>query len=178
MQTKKSLLLVALCILHFLAQAQSDYKSALGIRLTTHIPYDVLAASYKNFLGDHGALEFNFGFGGRNMYIPGSGGRSGYSPGVSFSGSYQYHEDIYTPTHENLRWFAGGGMVVFNIFSKNNFYEGFGTGLFATGGIDYTFKSVPVNLTADWRPTVFIASPSAFPGINIGTIGIAARYTL
>lgn len=175
--TKKLLLLVALALFQPAARAQSDYKNAFGIRLTTHIPYDVLAASYKNFLGDHGALEFNLGFGGRNIYVPNSGGRSSYSPGISFSGSYQFHEDIFTPTDENLRWFAGGGIVVFNIFSKNNFYEGFGAGLFGTGGIDYKFKNVPVNLTADWRPTIFISSPSAFAPVNIGTIGIAARYT-
>lgn len=177
MKMKKLFVLVACILFQLSAYAQSDYKSAIGLRFTTYIAYDVAALSYKNFLSDHGALEFNFGFGGRNMYVPNSGGKTSFSPGVSLTGSYQYHVDIETPTNENLRWFAGGGLSIFNIFSKNNYYEGFGAGVFATGGIDYKFKEAPINLTADWRPTVFISSPSSFAPLQIGTLGIAARYT-
>lgn len=177
MRKNKGILFVALFFCHTAANAQNGYKAAIGFRLSSHITYDVLAVSYKNFLSTHGALEFNFGFGGRNMYVPNSGGRTSYSPGISITGAYQYHENIYTDGDENLCWFAGGGLSVFNIFSKNNFYEGFGSGLFGTLGIDYKFKTAPINLSADWRPTVFIASPSSFAPLNIGAFGIAARYT-
>ena len=174
---KKITIIVAFLCSQILVNAQSDYEKAFGVRLTSNITYDVIAASYKIFLASPSALEFNFGFGGRNVYVPKSGGKSSYSPGISISASYQYHEDIYTPSDQNLRWFAGGGLVIFNTFSKNNFYEGFGTGMFGTAGIDYKFQNSPINLTADWRPTVFLAAPSQFAPLQLGTLGIAARYT-
>ncbi|HMR84468.1 MAG TPA: hypothetical protein PKE30_15100 [Niabella sp.] len=177
MKTNKIFLLVAFTFSQLIINAQSDYKQAIGIRLNAHVAYDVLAASYKNFLSDHGALEFNLGFGGKNMYVPNSGGQTSFSPGISITGAYQYHELIETPTNESLRWFAGGGLTIFNIFSKNDFYEGFGAGVFGTAGIDYKFKDSPINLTADWRPTVFLSAPSSFAPLQIGTLGIAARYT-
>lgn len=173
----KLLFPVAWIFLAFNASAQSDYKNAIGLRFNSHITYDVIALSYKNFLSDHGALEVNVGFGGRNMYIPGAKGKTSFSPGISITGAYQYHVDIETETNENLRWFAGGGLTIFNISSKNTSYAGFGAGLFATGGIDYKFKKSPINLTADWRPTVFISSPSSFVPLQIGTLGVAVRYT-
>lgn len=174
---KKIILSVACIVIFYCAHSQSDYKRAIGGRLTSHFRYDAVALSYKNFITDNGAFEFNLGFGGRNIYVPNSGGKTSFSPGVSVSGSYQYHVDIFTPTDENLRWFAGGGLTMFNVMSKNNAYEGFGAGLFGTAGIDYTFKNSPVNLTADWRPTFFLAAPSAYPPLDIGTLGVAVRYT-
>lgn len=177
MKMKKTLLPVALFLLltNFLC-AQNGYKNAVGVRFNTYIGYDVLALSYKSFLANHDALEFNLGFGGRNMYVPGTSGQS-FSPGISLAGAYQYHVDIETATNEHLRWFAGGGLILFHIFSKNNFYEGFGAGLFGTCGIDYKFKNTPLNLTTDWRPTVYLSAPDSFSPLQIGTLGVAVRYT-
>jgi len=177
MKTNRIFLLVAFIFVQLTTNAQANYKNAIGARLSTYTPYDAVAVSYKNFLSDHGAVEFDFGFGGKNMIIPNSAGKKSYSPGISLTGSYQYHSKIETPTNEGLSWFGGGGLTLFNIFSKNDLYGGFGSGLFATAGIDYKFKAVPVNLTADWRPTVFVSSPDWFPPLQFGTVGISARYT-
>lgn len=169
--------MVAFVCSQFVLHAQSDYKSALGIRATTHITFDMVSLSYKTFLSDHNAIEINAGYGGRNMSIPMTGGRTAYSPAISLSGSYQYHEDIYTATDEHLRWFAGAGLNFFNIFSEHQNYKGFGTALFGTAGLDYKFKAAPVNLSFDWRPSIYVISPSEFLPIQIGTIGLSARYT-
>jgi len=63
-------ILVAFICLPFFMMAQTGYKQAIGIRLNTHTTYDVIAASYKNFPSEKSALEFNLGFGGRNIYVP------------------------------------------------------------------------------------------------------------
>lgn len=173
----KRLLVVALLCCQFLVNGQSGYNQAVGLRLSSHTTFDVVAFSYKNFISDHSAMEFNLGYGGKNYILPNSGGTTSYSPAFSISGSYQYHELIETNTAENLHWFAGAGLNFFNIFSKNNAYNGFGTGIFGTAGIDYKFKTSPINVTADWRPTVYISTPSAFLPLQIGTLGLAVRYT-
>ncbi len=177
MKTKLIVLFVALIVFQFSINAQVAYKQAVGMRLTSYVSYDFVAFSYKNFIAEKSAVEFNFGYGGRNIFLPNSGGKTTYSPGISLTGSYQYHELIETPTNENLHWFAGGGLSFFNIFSKNTTYKGFGTGLFGIVGIDYKFKNSPINVSADWRPTVFVSAPAYFAPIQIGTLGLAARYT-
>lgn len=174
---EKLVLVVALLYCQFLVNAQSGYKQAVGLRLTSHTTFDLVSLSYKSFVSDHSALEFNLGYGGKNYIVPNTGGTTSYSPGYSISGSYQYHELIETPSNENLHWFAGGGLNFFNISSKNKGYNGFGTGIFGTAGIDYKFKTSPINVTADWRPTIYLSTPSAFLPIQIGTLGIAVRYT-
>jgi hypothetical protein len=174
---KKLVGVVALLCCQFFVNAQSGYKQAIGLRLTSHTTFDLISVSYKSFVSDHSALEFNLGYGGKNYIVPNTGGTTSYSPGYSVSGSYQYHELIETPSNENLHWFAGGGLNFFNISSKNKGYNGFGTGIFGTAGIDYKFKTSPVNVTADWRPTIYLSTPSAFLPIQIGTLGLAVRYT-
>ena len=178
MNLKRNLLLAALILCYVVGFAQNGYKHAAGLRLTTYVTYDFVAFSYKNFIAEKSALEFNFGYGGRNVFLPNSGGKTTYSPGISLTGSYQYHELIETPGNENLHWFAGGGLTFFNLFSKNSAYEGLGAGLFGTAGIDYKFKATPINVSVDWRPTVFLSLPAFFNSpIQIGTLGVAARYT-
>ncbi len=49
--------------------AQSNYKQAIGVRLSPASNYDVFAASYKMFLAEQPALEFNLGVGGTGMLI-------------------------------------------------------------------------------------------------------------
>ncbi len=45
--------------------SQSEYKSAIGARLAPESYYDLFAFSYKTFVTDAGALEFNAGGGSR-----------------------------------------------------------------------------------------------------------------
>ena len=148
--------------------AQSDYKSAVGVRLGSTY-YDVLSFSYKSFIiGDRGALEFNAGFGARN-YVHDNAFT------ISAALTYQHHFDI-KPV-EGLRWFVGGGLTIYNSFSKYHDYEGFGFGIYPTGGVDYKFRGIPLNVSADVRPTVHVTGPGYYNSFY-GNFGIAARYTL
>jgi hypothetical protein len=149
--------------------AQSTYKSAIGGRLATGY-YDLFSASYKFYLGDSPeALEFNLGF-------------KPYSAGynwVNFSTavSYQYHFDIQPAP--GLKWFIGGGLQAYNSFSSNPAYSGFGLSIFPTGGLDYKFSEIPLNLSFDFRPNIQLIKPyDYYDNFQFAVFGISARYTL
>lgn len=166
------LLLVSASLFSISASAQggSDYKSAIGGRFGSTY-YDVFSFSYKAFITEPGALEFNAGFGGRRY--------DGYNTGtISAAITYQHHFDIKPVA--GLRWFVGGGLVVANSFGdyydRNDYKDKrFGLGFYPTGGIDYKFNNIPLNLTADVRPTIFAVTQR---NSVHGNAGIAVRYTL
>jgi hypothetical protein len=150
--------------------AQSDYKSAIGVRLGSEY-WDLISASFKTFIIPKGAIELNAGFGSRARYDNNAGT-------ISFSASYQHHFDIKPVA--GLKWFVGGGATVYNSFYKNrnnelHDYKGFGFGLFPTGGVDYKFAKIPLNVSADVRPTFKVAGPAGYNSVY-PSVGIAARY--
>lgn len=169
---KKVTLVVAFVAAFGIVSAQSTYKQAVGVRVSAHQEYAAVAASYKVFVTEPGAIELNLGVGNR-LY----GGNNGdkRAPGVSFSGVYQHHFDI-KPV-EGLRWYIGGGAVAFNSKSSYERYDGFGFGVFPTGGVDYKFVKIPLNLSADFRPTFHIAAPTGYRNFHAHDVGFAARFT-
>ena len=160
-----------LMVFSFVATAQDDYKNAIGLRLATpESYYNIFSFSYKTFISNAGALELNAGGGSKGYGLTGDR----YHPfGLSVSGTYQYHFDI--PV-SGLRWFVGGGAVMYNSFSGKNNFRGFGFGIYPTGGIDYKFHLIPLNLTADDRPTIFLTSPDYYDSFHAYDFGISARY--
>jgi hypothetical protein len=147
---------------------QSTYQSAIGARIGDGYA-DLFSASYKTFVSDQGAIELNLGF--RSYGVP------HYNwVDLSFSASYQYHFNI--EAVEGLKWFIGGGLTAFNSFSSYSNYSGPGLGIFPTGGADYKFANIPLDLSADLRPTLAIIKPySYYNTFYPGNIGISARYT-
>ncbi len=168
----KKLLVILICVMSIgIAKSQSTYKSAIGGRLGTTY-YDLISASFKTFVTTNGALELNAGFGARNYdYAYDS---KANTSAISAAISYQQHFDI-KPV-EGLRWFVGGGGTIFNTFSNHDSYEGFGFGLFPVGGADYKFAKIPLNLSADIRPTFHLTGPDYYNSFY-ANFGIAARYT-
>lgn len=172
---KKVTLVVAFLATFGIVKAQSDYKQAIGARVSpTHQEYELFAGSYKFFVTEPGAIELNLGFGGKKYPVPGESNEKN-APGISFSGTYQHHFDI-KPV-DGLRWFIGGGGVLFNIASKHDRYKGFGAGVYPTGGVDYKFRGIPLNVTADVRPTFYVTSPDNYGSFHGQAVGLAARYT-
>lgn len=154
------------------ANAQDgDYKNGIGLRAGGGY-YDLIAASYKTFLTEAGAIELNLGFRPYTYsYI------SSYNwVNLSLSASYQHHFPI--GSVEGLRWFVGAGATAFNTFSSYDAYRGFGLGVFPTGGVDYKFGNIPLNVSADIRPTLSIVSPYSFyRRFYGGNGGVSVRYT-
>ena len=152
--------LVVCCV--FAAQAQSEYKSAIGLRLGYP-----LSVSYKQFISDPGAIEVFAGF--RNY--------SGYG-WFNVGGLYEHHSAI--TSVEGLKWYVGGGA---NLFFWN-FDKGFNNdgaantsiGLMGALGLDYKFANAPFNLSVDWLPTLFVNGYGS--GFGPGYGALSARYTL
>jgi hypothetical protein len=148
--------------------SQSDYDKAIGIRISESY-YDIASVSYKFFVSDQGAFELNGGFGAKSYSL---GGVFRLTAAIT----YQHHFNI--GTVPGLRWFIGGGVVANHSFSDHSGYRGFAVGLYPNGGVDYKFPKIPLNVSADYRPTLFLGRQSQddlFYGTNFG---VAARYTI
>jgi hypothetical protein len=162
-------LLSIACFTALCGFSQSKYQSAVGVRLGTGY-FDVVSASLKTFLGESpSAVEFNLGF------KPSYGNYDVFN--LSLSAAYQYHFPI--GQVDGLQWFIGGGLTGYHSFSGNHYYRGFGVGIFPTGGVDYKFGNIPLNLSVDLRPTIRIAAPEYYDYSNFyfGNFGVSARYT-
>ena len=166
------LYLVAIFVLSVSASKLSalddgDYKSGIGIRVGGGY-YDLISASYKTFITSPGAIELNLGF--RSYSIA----HSWFN--LSASASYQHHFPI--SSVKGLKWFIGGGVTAYNTFSSYEDFKGFGLGIFPTGGVDYKFGNIPLNVTADFRPTISIIKPyTYYSSFYAGNAGASVRYT-
>ncbi len=76
-----------------------------------------------------------------------------------------------------MKWYVGGGATVFHSSSKYDPFKGVSVGLFPTGGADYKFAKIPLNVSADWRPTFLVAKTDQYNGFYGDGFGVSARYT-
>ncbi len=143
----------------------ADYKSAIGLRIGTPI-----SASYKHFFTKAGAGEAYAGF----QHV-------GFGYGYTFfvlGAQYQHHFPI--GDIEGFKWYVGGGASVqfysYNSNLNSYNYSSSALGVNAVGGIDYKFAAIPLNLSADWMPTVLIGSNFYNRRSAAGYGGISARY--
>jgi hypothetical protein len=144
-------------------QAQ-EYKSAIGLRLGVPI-----SISYKRFISEKAALEFVFGY--RNTT---------YWNYLNLGAYYQHHFPI--KSVDGLAWYLGGGANVFiwdydNDFYPNNNYSKVNFGISGCIGLDYKFADIPLNLSVDWIPTIFINS-DIYSGFVGGVGALAVRYVI
>ena len=165
---KKSACLIVIVLLATVkfSLAQSEYKSAVGGRVG--IP---IAASFKHFIFDKGAIEAYAGF--RNA-------TGIYYSGINFTMGVMYQHHFPIGSVEGLQWYVGGGALVqfYSYNSRNNplGYSNTGLGINGVGGVDYKFSSIPLNVSADWMPTFFL-NKTYYDNFGAGYGGIAARYT-
>jgi hypothetical protein len=156
--------------------SQTTYHSAIGLRIGTGYS-DLFSASYKVFLANGpGALELNLGVKPMEAgcCVPGNSNNTI----MSFSASYQYHVPINSVP--GLQWFVGGGFTLTNTFSEASYYDGIGLGLFPTGGADYKFGKIPLDVSVDIRPTLRVVSPTyySYDNFYFPDFGFSARYTI
>lgn len=146
----------------FAAQAQQNYKSAIGLRLGYP-----LSVSYKTFISEPGAIEVFAGFRSWSYY-------SWFNVG----GLYQHHFAI--PSVQGLDWYVGGGASAYFWNFKDQFVGDNGTsttfGILGNIGLDYKFANAPVNISVDWMPAFFVNGYGN--GFGGGYGGLAVRYTL
>ena len=162
---KHILLTTCLTIIFFSMQAQRAYDSAVGARLGYPI-----SLSYKKYISEANALEANLSF---------SNNRNGYG-WIGISGAYLHHKELDIEGIDNLNWyFGGGGSVLFwNYVSRSSRFRNANTAFSIDGyiGIEYTFEDLPLNITVDWTPSIFING--FIGGFGAGYGAIAVRYVL
>jgi len=162
MKTITSAFFFTAFLLFFSQAAYSQvYNSAIGARLGYP-----LSISYKTFITQESALEGYIGF--RNW---------ANHRWVSINGAYQLHFPI--EGVPNLQWYvgAGGGLYFWNYRVLGNERDNqLGLGVQGYLGLDYTFEEVPINLSVDWVPTVFLTGYRTGFGASYGNV--AVRYVL
>lgn len=162
----KKILLMASLMMASGAFAQ-DYKNSIGVRFGSGV-YDVVGASFKTFISQPGALEFNLGF---RPYS----NRGNDWTNVSFSAAYQHHFPI--ANIDGFKWYVGGGLVIAHSISDYDYYSGTSVGIFPTGGVDYKLKNAPFAFSVDIRPTIHISEAYDYYDNVFINGGITARYT-
>jgi hypothetical protein len=153
-----SFLLISGLILTTKLSAQ-DYKTALGVRLSSSQPMVNNSISLKHFLNERTAIEALFSFG---------------DP-LALGALVEIHKPFSTT---GLQWFYGGGgylafVKTFNP-TKNKDETDVNFGAQGIIGLDYKFANLPLNLTLDWKPELNLVSD-----INVepAAVGFTARFT-
>lgn len=142
------------CIGSLQSNAQ-DYRTGLGIRLSSHGPVVNNSVTFKYFMNESTALEALFSF----------------SDPVAIGGLVEFHKPI-TAT-DGLKWFYGAGAYIgfeSNKDTVNHTLMG-GQGII---GLDYKFQNLPLNLTLDWKPELNIIDDINF---EPAAIGFSIRFT-
>jgi hypothetical protein len=136
-----------------------DYKTALGVRLSSAGAQVNNSITLKQFITDKTAIEAMFSFG---------------DP-IALGALVEFHKPL---SAEGLRYFYGaGGYISFvktfdPVNQKNQTDPNFG----AQGiiGLDYKFPNIPLNLSLDWKPELNIVNDINF---EPSAIGFTARFT-
>lgn len=151
--------LLTLAIGSFSNLSAQDYKTALGVRLSSSNALQNNSISIKQFVSEKVAIEGLFTFG---------------DP-ISLGALVETHKSL---SPAGLSYFYGaGGYIAFlkkinTTTSKTTTDPNFG----AQGviGLDYKFTNVPLNISLDWKPELNIVSDINF---EPAAIGFSARFT-
>jgi hypothetical protein len=142
-----SLFLVMSLLVIYKANAQ-DYKTALGIRISSNDAIVNNSISLKYFLNSTTVLEGLLSFG---------------DP-LALGLLVEKHRSLSLP---GLNWFYGAGG-----------YIGFGDrkniGAQGVLGLDYKIANLPLNLSVDWKPELNLAKDFTF---EPAAVGVSFRFT-
>lgn len=85
------------------------------------------------------------------------------------TGLYERHFDLSALTTQGFAWYIGGGahMGSRRIEGSTRFIGG----IDGIAGVDYTFPSIPLNLSLDWKPAVHFTTPS-----DLTDFAVSVRY--
>jgi hypothetical protein len=136
-----------------------DYKTALGVRLSSSAPMVNNSISLKHFLNERTAVEALFSFG---------------DP-LALGAMVEIHKPF---AASGIQWFYGGGGYVGFVKTynpdkdKNETDVNFGA--MGIVGLDYKFANLPLNLSLDWKPELNLIGDINF---EPSAVGFTARFT-
>ncbi len=149
--------LMALTFL-FLAKGEAqNYKTALGVRLSSANADVNNSVSFRQFINSNSAIEGLLCFG---------------DP-LAIGVLYERFKGL-NATGLSYFW-GGGGYVTFPKNTGSKTTSNIGLGAQGVIGLDYKFNNVPLNLSLDWKPELLL-----FNNINFqpAAIGLTARFVL
>jgi hypothetical protein len=136
-----------------------DYRTALGVRLSSSAAMVNNSVSIKQFITPQTAIEGLFSFG---------------DP-LAFGVLIEKHKPL---ASQGLQWFygAGGYLAFIKTYDPNKAKYVTDANFGAQGviGLDYKFTNVPLNLSLDWKPELNIVTDINF---EPAAIGFTARFT-
>ncbi|MBK6935615.1 MAG: hypothetical protein IPH18_01055 [Chitinophagaceae bacterium] len=152
-------LFLATGILFAAAVQAQDYKTALGVRLSSSPAMVGNSISLKHFLNEKMAVEGYFAFG---------------DP-LALGAMVEFHQPL---APAGLSWYYGAGGYLGFTKTYNAVKQKDETDVNLGGqgviGLDYKFAAIPLNLSLDWKPELNIVSDINF---EPAAIGITARFT-
>lgn len=148
---KKTLfLLFAISFLFAMESQAQNYSRSVGIR--GGLGRGALV-TYKQFVGSESAFELLGGF---------------YFGDIYTSLTYEKHNQ-FTNDVRGLTWYWGVGASV--LLSSG----GIGVGALGAIGLDYAFADIPLNISLDWMPHLYLIGGNDF---QAGGGGFSLRYIL
>ena len=152
------LLLTASTFISNRASAQ-EYKTALGVRLSSSAAAVNNSISIKHFINEKTAIEGLFSFG---------------DP-LAFGALLELHKPF---PSSGVKYYYGGGAYLSFIktFNPNKQINETNASFGAQGviGLDYKFNNVPLNISLDWKPELNLVSDINF---EPAAIGFTVRFT-
>lgn len=152
-----SILTLGICSVSTLSA--QDYKTALGVRLSSSNAMQNNSISIKQFISPTKAIEGLFTFG---------------DP-LALGALLEIHKPL---SASGLRYFYGAGGYLSFIKSVNVNTQKTSTdanfGAQGIIGLDYKFTNIPLNISLDWKPELNIVSEINF---EPAAIGFSARFT-
>lgn len=136
-----------------------DYKTALGVRLSSANAMQNNSISIKQFISEKTAIEGLFTFG---------------DP-LSLGALLEFHKPL---SASGLRYFYGAGGYIGFVKTVNVATQKTSTdpnfGAQGVIGLDYKFNNIPLNISLDWKPELNIVNDINF---EPAAIGFTARFT-
>lgn len=158
----KRILLIAITITaigSFSNASAQDYKTALGVRLSSSSAMVNNSISIKHFINEKVAIEGLLSFG---------------DP-LAIGALVEFHKPL---AASGLTYFYGGGgyLGFVKTFNTNTQKTSTDPNFGAQGvvGLDYKFNNVPLNISLDWKPELNIVTDINF---EPAAIGFTARFT-
>jgi hypothetical protein len=149
--------LLIICAKFSFAQTEqpSTYRRAIGIKFPGGF-----SVTYKKFVTQSNNIEAQV---------------TAWNKGFRMSGLYEFNFYSFNNV-EGLAWFAGPGVHLG--FWKDQYQKDYDSkadfGIDGIIGLDYKFKTVPVNVSLDWQPSITLVGTAGFTP-SYGGIGV--RYT-
>lgn len=126
--------------------AQADYETAIGARVAP-----ASGLTVKHFTGEKSALE---------------GILSTRWRGFVITGLYEYHQTAFGKEAINFYYGAGAHVGFWDESPGNPWWddenEHVVAGIDGIIGLEYTFESIPFNVSLDWKPALNIGLDDAF----------------